>query len=108
MGNPESYASLSGITHSPRRTTMFTRFFPAALILSAVAATAQSDPSFQLKRLTQPQVVAASATASGDFNNDGKLHFVQMNFNGSYSFLTTFLGNGDGTFPTTKISAPGI
>src|SRR5947209_15618646 len=84
---------------------MFTRFFLTALMLGAVAATAQSNPSFQLKRLPQPQTFGVLATASGDFNNDGKPDFVEVNQTPTSQGLTTFLGNGDGTFPTTKFSS---
>ena len=45
-------------------------------------------------------VVAAGADGlltTGDFNRDGKLDFVAVNGQGTHT-LTTFLGNGDGTF----------
>ncbi len=42
---------------------------------------------------------AQGLLAVGDFNGDGKLDFVAVN-TGSADTLTTFLGNGDGTFRT--------
>ncbi|TAE18912.1 MAG: hypothetical protein EAZ95_02970, partial [Bacteroidetes bacterium] len=38
----------------------------------------------------------ASAAASADFNNDGKMDFLVANYSGSN--VSMFLGNGDGTF----------
>jgi FG-GAP-like repeat len=41
---------------------------------------------------------AEGEMASGDFNGDGKLDFVAVSSTGSNKLVTTFLGNGDGTF----------
>jgi hypothetical protein len=40
---------------------------------------------------------ADGSMAMGDFNHDGQLDFVAVNGQGPYT-VTTFLGNGDGTF----------
>jgi hypothetical protein len=77
-------------------------------LLSAVAASpslsaaAQDAPKTcklkfkanQLTAGTDPQTIV-----TGDFNNDGKLDFAQVNYsNGNPGSVGVWLGNGDGTF----------
>jgi len=64
-------------------------FFLPVLFASTVALTAQSTPSFELKRDTTP-TSGSQFSVQGDFNNDGKPDLV--------TGLTLRLGKGDGTF----------
>ncbi|HWG20710.1 MAG TPA: VCBS repeat-containing protein [Terracidiphilus sp.] len=56
------------------------------------------DGTFGNAKVT-PVSGADGLMATGDFNGDGKLDFVAVNGAQSH-LLTTFLGNGDGTFRT--------
>lgn len=68
---------------------------PAALPATAAAPACKLKfKSSNIAAGTNPQSIV-----TGDFNEDGKLDFAQVNYNGgNASTVNVFLGNGDGTF----------
>ncbi|MEO8369933.1 MAG: FG-GAP-like repeat-containing protein, partial [Candidatus Solibacter sp.] len=69
---------------------------------ASIAQTVNSGVSIGLRRpVTYPSASSILSLATGDFNGDGKLDFVAGNY--SYTGVTVFLGNGDGTFPAGVI-----
>jgi hypothetical protein len=68
-----------------------------------VYAKNNGDGTFSYPTITNP-AAAQGIVAAGDFNKDGRLDFVVAGQqpsslpNSRFATLTTFLGNGDGTF----------
>jgi hypothetical protein len=68
----------------------------------------KGDGTFTTGPTTQAQIAGQTFTymIAGDFNGDGKMDLVLLNFSfgTNISIVTTFLGNGDGTFTVSPTS----
>jgi sugar lactone lactonase YvrE len=64
----------------------------------------KGDGTFTTGPTVQPAGVQSYPTMiGGDFNGDGKTDLAVLSWNGySISYITTLLGNGDGTFTTSQ------
>jgi hypothetical protein len=77
--------------------------FSATLAIGIPATlTAQSKPSFEMKRDTNPVAGDGSALTQGDFNSDGKPDLI-LGGGAASADITLRLGNGDGTFQAPKV-----